>query len=76
MLQNFDAVFDSAPFEKQKGITAHPDQRNPYKKSDNRDERLAEEIILHFAELDLMRFGAEAEGEKAFEVNGDTFPPG
>lgn len=75
MLQNFDAVFDSTPFEKQKELLHTLIKEIRIKKSDNIDERLAEEIILHFSELDLMQFGKDTDEQKAFEVNGDTAPP-
>jgi len=71
MLQHFDIVFDNAPFEKQKELLHTLIKEIRIRKSDKPDERLAEEIILHFSELDLMRFGVDAEGKKTFEVNDD-----
>ncbi|MDI6600226.1 MAG: hypothetical protein QME46_00405 [Thermoanaerobacteraceae bacterium] len=65
MLQNFDAVFDNAPFEKQKELLHAIIKEIRIKKSDKIDERLAEEIILHFSELDLMQFGKDADEEKS-----------
>lgn len=71
MLQNFEAIFNNAPADKQKELLHTLIKEIRIKKTDKPEERLAEEIILHFSEIDLMKFGKE-EDQKAFEVTYDT----
>ena len=74
MLQNFQAIFENAPFEKQKELLHSLIKEIKIKKTDKPEERLAKEIILHFSEIDLMKFGKE-EDQKAFEVTYGTVHP-
>jgi len=71
MLQNFEAIFNNAPADKQKELLHTLIKEIRIKKTDKPEERLAEEIILHFSEIDLMKFGKE-EDQKPFEVTYDT----